>query len=466
MMNKRPNILLIHADQHRFDCVGANGCALPVTPNIDRLAAEGMNFTRAFTPAPICVPERNSLMHGCWPCRHLCLANQGTEAPRPPAGELPTWSRQMHDAGYALDFLGQWHDRSDRNPLDSSYGFDTFFPDSRYGAWRAEQGLPPRPNRNSWFGEADDAIRPEQSRLAWVADAVIDRLRARAANPGQPFLIRWDPVEPHLPNIVPEPYASRFDPASIKPWGSFGDPLEGKPAIQRQQLLSWKLDGRTWEEWAPTVARYLGEISLLDAQVGRVLDELDRLGLADDTLVIYTCDHGDMCGSHGMIDKHYVMYDDVTHVPFVARWPGHIAPGSVCSDFISHSLDMAATFVDLAGAARPDTFQGMSLAPAFAGGSLPGRDAMMSQYFGNQFGLFSQRMIRDARWKYVWNPVSIDELYDLEADPWERVNRASDPVCAGELARLRKRLAAWLSEVGDPLLNGFTRVQLEEGRKL
>ena len=91
---------------------------------------------------------------------------------------------------------------------------------------------------------------------------------------------------------------------------------------------------------------------------------------------------------------------------------------------------------------------------------------MISQYFGNQFGLFSQRMIRDARWKYVWNPVSIDELYDLAADPWERVNRASDPACAGELARLRRRMAAWLSGIGDPLLNGFTRVQLEEGRKV
>ncbi|MGI6494565.1 MAG: sulfatase-like hydrolase/transferase [Kiritimatiellia bacterium] len=465
-MPDRPNILFIHADQHRFDCVGANGHPLPITPNLDRLAAEGMNFTRAFTPSPICVPERNSLLHGCWPSRHLCLANQGTEAPRPPDDELPTWSRALHDAGYALDFLGQWHDRSDRDPLHPAYAFDTFFPDAGYGAWRAAQGLPPRPLRNRWFGETDEAIRPGQSRLAWVADAVIERLRARAADPSRPFLLRWDPVEPHLPNVVPEPYASRFDPARIPPWGSFGDPLENKPAIQRQQLLSWKLDGRPWEEWAPTVARYLGEISLLDAQVGRVLDELRRLGIEDKTLVIYTCDHGDLCGSHGMIDKHYVMYDDVTHVPLLARWPGRIPPGSTCTDFVSHALDLAATFVDLAGAHRPSTFQGMSLAPVFAGGRLEGRDAMLSQYFGNQFGLFSQRMLRDKRWKYVWNPVSIDELYDLETDPWERVNRASDPTCADELARLRKRLAAWLEDIGDPLLNGFTRVQLEEGRKL
>ena len=465
-MKSRPNILLIHSDQHRFDCLGVNGHPLPVTPNLDRLAAGGMNFTRAFTPAPICVPERNSLMHGCWPSRHLCLANQGTEAPRPPAGELPTWSRSLRDAGYALDFLGQWHDRSDKTPLDPMYGFDTFFPDSRYGAWRAGQGLPPRPNRNSRFGEADDAITPDQSRLAWVADAVIERLRARAADSSRPFFIRWDPVEPHLPNIVPEPYASRFDPASIPPWGSFGDPLENKPAIQRQQLLSWKIDGRPWSEWSKTVARYLGEISLLDAQVGRVLDELDRLGLAGDTLVIYTCDHGDMCGSHGMIDKHYVMYDDVTHVPLIVRWPGRIAPGSTCGEFVSHSLDLAATFVDIAGAARPETFQGTSLAPAFAGGALAGRDTMISQYFGNQFGLFSQRMVRNRRWKYVWNGTAEDELYNLDTDKGELHNLATAPECADVLARLRKRLWELMQETGDPLANFWIKRQLLEGRKI
>ena len=106
----------------------------------------------------------------------------------------------------------------------------------------------------------------------------------------------------------------------------------------------------------------LGQISLLDAQLGRVLATLDRLGLAENTLVVYTTDHGGLCGGHGMIDKHYVMYDDVVHVPFVARWPGHIAADSVCDAFITHGLDLAATFCDVAGATIPETFQGQSLA--------------------------------------------------------------------------------------------------------
>ncbi len=125
----------------------------------------------------------------------------------------------------------------------------------------------------------------------------------------------WSPSEPHLPNVIPEPYASLYPPAQVPPWPSFSDPLAGKPYIQRQQRVNWGVEGWTWDQWAPTVARYLGEITLLDAQVGRLLAQLDALGLADDTVVIYTSDHGDLCGGHGMVDKHYVMYDDVMRVP-------------------------------------------------------------------------------------------------------------------------------------------------------
>lgn len=463
-MSVHPNIVLIHADQHRFDCLGTNGHPLLATPHLDRLAAEGLVCTHAFTPAPICVPERNSLLHGCWPTRHLCLANDGTEAPRPPPN-LPTWSRLLHDAGYALDYVGQWHDRKDCTPLDARYGFDTFVPDTQYDAWRQAQGLPPRPHVNGWFGEADPHITPAQSRLAWCADHAIRCLEARASR-SQPFVLRWDPREPHLPNVVPEPYASRYTPAQVTPWGSFADPLIGKPTIQRQQRRSWQIEGRPWSAWAPTVARYLGEIALLDAQVGHLLAALDRLGLARDTLVIYTADHGDLCGSHGMIDKHYVMYDDVTRVPLLLRWPARIAPGRRCDAFIAHALDLAATLVDLAGLPCPATFQGQSLVPLIDGATGNGRDDILAMYFGNQFGLFSQRMLRDRRWKYIWNPTAEDELYDLENDPWEIHNRTGDPTAAGELGRLRRRLVAWLESTGDPLLNGWTRVQLEQGCKL
>ena len=210
------------------------------------------------------------------------------------------------------------------------------------------------------------------------------------------------------------------------------------------------------------MSRYLAEISLLDAQVGRLVAALERLGILDDTLVIYTTDHGDMCGGHGMIDKHFIMYDDVVRVPIVVRLPGRVPAGRVCDAFVSSSPDLARTFLDAAGVAAPDTFTGCSLLGVARGGGT-GRDDIFATYHGNQFGLFSQRMVRDRRWKYVWNAAAEDELYDLEADPWELANRARDPACAGELARLRGRLVAWMRATGDRLLNTWTEPQIAEG---
>ncbi len=290
-------------------------------------------------------------------------------------------------------------------------------------------------------------------------------LRARAGA-AEPFFIRWNPPEPHLANHPPEPYASMHDPSEIEPWGSFGDDFQGKPYAQAQQLRTWNIEDWTWEQWAPVVSRYLGEISLMDAQIGRVLAALDELGLAEDMLVIYTTDHGDMCGSHGMIDKHFIMYHDVVHVPFIARRPGSIEAGTQCDAFVSNSIDLPVTSLQAAGVPVPETFHGQSLLPLFAGGRENGRPDIFAGYHGNQFGLFSQRMVRDRRWKYVWNATAEDELYDLESDLWELRNRARGPSCAGELSRLRQRLVDWMECSNDRLLNGATRRQLLENRTL
>ncbi|HXF64279.1 MAG TPA: sulfatase-like hydrolase/transferase [Caldilineaceae bacterium] len=457
----QPNILLIFADQHRFDCTGASGHPLLETPHLDRLAQEGASFTRAFTPAPICTPARCSLLTGLWPVQHGSLANEAGEAYRPMRAGLPTFSQTLKAHGYYLGYVGKWHVDEHRPPTD--FGFDAYVPEAEYWAWRRSQGLPPRPRTNGYFGEVDPGITPEQSRLAWGADQLLAML-AQAAQRPQPFFIRWDPAEPHLPNIVPEPYASRYPPESIPPWPNFTDPLAHKPYIQRQQRQSWGIAGWTWEQWAPIVGRYLGEIALLDAQIGRVLAGLEALGLAEKTVVVYSADHGDLCGAHGMIDKHYVMYDEVVRVPLLLRWPGVIPPGVRCDAFVS-TLDLASTFCDLAGAPTPPAFMGHSLLPLLAGRQ-SGREEMYASYHGNQFGLYSQRMVRTEQWKYVWNPTAQDELYDLEADPGEITNQAGDPAFAGVLAEMRRRLVRWLEQSGDPLLNQWTRRQLLEGCKL
>jgi len=456
----RPNVVLVHVDQHRYDCIGANGHKLLRTPNLDRLAAEGMNFSHAFCPIPLCMPTRSSLLTGQWPTQHLQIANTNTEAPRVLRPGLPTFSQLLRDSGYYLGYVGKWHVDPDRDPVE--YGFSEYRSHYRYPAWRKQQRLPAQSRTNGWFGETDPHIRPEQSRVAWGADQLIDMMETHAGGDA-PLFLRWDPSEPHLPNIVPEPYASMYPPSEIEPWPGFGDTFEGKPYIQAQQLRTWKVDDWTWDDWAPIVSRYLGEISLIDHQVGRIMDALDRLGLADNTLMIYTSDHGDMCGSHGMMDKHYVMYDDVVHVPFIARWPGVISAGQDCAAFVSHSIDMALTFCDVADVPVPDTFCGTSLMPLFRGERTNGRDDIFSTYHGNQFGLYSQRMVRDKRWKYVWNATAEDELYDLESDPGELRNLATEPTCSSELTRLRERLVHWMEKTEDRLLNTWTRSQILEG---
>ena len=170
---QRPNILRIVADQHRRDCLGLHGHPLLRTPHLDALAREGIDFRQAYTSSPICVPARNSLLHGCWPCRHLSIANADTEAPRPAPADLPAFPQVLREAGYDLTFIGKWLGGKARSPQD--YGFRKVTPESAYGAWRAAQGLPPRPGGLPFFGY-DEAITPEQlSQVEWmVNDAILE----------------------------------------------------------------------------------------------------------------------------------------------------------------------------------------------------------------------------------------------------------------------------------------------------
>jgi arylsulfatase A-like enzyme len=403
-------------------------------------------------------------MHGQWPTEHLAIANWHTEAPRPAVEGLPALTQVLRCAGYFLAHVGKWHVHPRAGP--AAYGFHEHVPGREaYAAWRAAAGLPPVPRTQGWFGEIDPYIAPEETQVAWEAGRVIRLLDTYAAQDA-PFYLQWELDPPHLPNVVPQPFYSMYPPGEIPPWPSFPDPLIGKPYAQAQQRRTWQVEGWTWADWAPIVSRYLGEIALIDTQIGRVLDELERLSLAGDTVVIYTTDHGDLCGGHGMVDKHMVLYDDVTRVPLIVRWPGRAIPGATCAAFVSHAIDLAITLCQVAGAPVPATFRGQGLLPLLAGESGNGRQDIFCTYHGNQFGLYSERMVRDRRCKYVWNASAEDELYDLGADPGEVHNLATDPAYAGELARLRRRLVTWMEDTRDPLLNAWTRSQLLDGRSI
>lgn len=467
-----PNILLIMADQHRLDCTARGGHPLVRTPALDRLATEGVWFSHAFTPSPICCPARQSLLCGQWPEAHGGLWNIGT-MPLPPF-ERPTWTQTLAANGYTLGQVGKWQEHAAKSPLD--FGFHDWISPKDYATWRKSHGLPPPqpdgerlgldPLTARWFGGRDPAPL-EATRTHWMAKQTI-ALMYRYAKEGRPWHIRLNFEEPHLPCFPAEPFASLYPPEHIAPWDNFDDPLAGKPYIQRQQLVSWGLERLTWREWSLYVSHYLGMVSQIDDAVGRILAALDAFGLADSTLAIYTSDHGDNCGSHRMIDKHYVMYDNIVRVPLIVRWPDVATAGLARGEFTLHALDLAATMCEAAGLPIPADYAGRSLLPLLRGQTVDDwRQDVTATYNGAQFGLFMQRMLRDRRFKYVWNPTDVDELYDLESDPAELHNRIADPAYANALRELRHRLLARLTAQGDPIVRSeWVKRQLAEGRKV
>lgn len=457
----KPHILFIYTDQHRYDCMGNTGHPLVRTPYLDQLAREGVSFSHAFTPIPICVPARCSLLSGQWPSQHGVVFNYDGETFKPLDPSTPTCARAVKAAGYRTVHVGRWHVDPKHEPHD--FGFHDFVPEWRYKKWRAAQGIPPIP-KHDWFGADDPHITADQSSPAWGARQVL-RWFDLAAEEGDALFIHWHMTEPHLPCVPPAELSALYDPAAIPPWPGFDDPCLNKPFIQRQMRHTWRVNTMTWADWAPAVARYFATITCLDYAIGLVLAGLEQRGLRNNTLVIYSADHGDMCGSHGMLDKHYIMYDDVVRVPLIMRWPNILPAGTQVTSFVCNAIDLAATFCDAAGAAVPSSFAGQSLLPLARGdANAPARSDIFTTYSGNQFGAFSQRMVRDTRWKYVWNPVAEDELYDLVTDPAELHNRAGDPACASELQRLRARLIWWMEHTHDRLLNHWTRTQLSAHR--
>lgn len=461
----RPNILFINVDQHRYDSLGHTSGQRVKTPNLDRLAAAGMRFENAFTPIPLCCPARQSLLCSQTPERHGGITNYRSGhavALFEPGPAL--WTEALAQAGYRNAYLGKWHVHPTRTPLE--YGFHEYVHEHRFPFYRGGKVDWSDPRKIAALGLVDPGA-PEESWTHRMADECIQTLRHRF-DEGKPWHVRLDFPHPHLPCIPSEPFASMYRAKDMEPWGSFKDAFKDKPYIQRQQLRNWEMEDWGWKEWSQYVAQYFAVISQTDDAVGRVLSFLEASGAMGETMVVYTADHGDMAGSHRMMDKHYVMYDDIVRVPLLVRWDGKIKPGARDKGFTSHYLDLGPTFLQMAGLPIPESFQGSSLLPRLTGKSKESPAGVVSTYNGQQFGLYTQRMYRDLRYKYVWNLTDVDEFYDLKADPWEVKNLAAGRKNAPLLARYQKKLYAELTRLKDPILmeSSWMRRQLgQPGRK-
>ncbi|NLE12403.1 MAG: sulfatase-like hydrolase/transferase [Clostridiales bacterium] len=460
---KRPNLLFIMYDQQRYDCVEMSGMNPVKTPNLARIADGGVFFEKAYTPIPVCVPARNALFSGRRPEAYGGLWNPHIVFPiHGMEDDCYSWTRDIRDSGYNTAYIGLWEADSHKQPSD--YGFNSYIGRSDINKLVNEKhsGIQ---WKNGYFGEPSP-IPLEHSYTHQVARLACEKLE-ELHEAGQPWYLHLDNPEPHLPCRPSAPFDTMYNPDELPAWGSIGETFENKPYIQHQQLINWELENRTWEnDWKYTAAMYYGIISQYDDAVGRILNKLDELGETENTIIVYVTDHGDLCGGHRLIDKHYNMYEDITHVPMAVRWDGRIKPNRF-TGFVSSMLDLPPTIMGLMGLPVPNgVFQGKDLSPELlAGDSSDGREYAVSTYNGQQFGLYCERMIVGEHYKYVWNLTDIDELYDLKNDPHELTNLIRNESLAPVLSELREKLYHELERCGDPIIR-WNKAQLLSGRKL
>ena len=464
----RPNIILFLTDQLRQDALGCYGNAICKTPNLDRLAGEGTAFDYAYTTSPVCSPARASLLTGRYPHNHGVMINTHI-APawcRGLSPELPTFSGLLRAGGYALDYVGKWHVHQERGP--EQYGFHRHvIPKAvRQGKPETMMYIDFPGGRQPVCGVLD---APKEQSYSWrCTDQGIAFIRERAAG-AEPFFLRIDCLAPHFANIVPEPFASQYDPADIPPWPNFDESFAGKPAAHLRKHREWHLEDKDWPWWRQAVAKYYGDVSLLDACLGRVVAALEESGIADNTVLIFATDHGDSMGSHKHFEKAGTMYEEVFRIPLIVRMPGapvqtvgpagrrttaEPAAGSPAHrvDRFVRLMDLMPTILDLAGIEPPDGIDAMSLLPLLRG-QQPARwpDSVYCENHGEVWGYQTQRMVRTHGWKYVYNAHDTDELYDVRNDPYEMHNRIDDPAARGARQEMKGRLLGWNDATGDQL---------------
>jgi arylsulfatase A-like enzyme len=445
----RPNILWICSDQQRYDTIHALGNEHIHTPHLDRLAAEGVAFTHAHCQSPICTPSRASFLTGMYPSTiHACTNGNDYWA-----GAAPLVSKMLADAGYDTGLAGKLHLAGAAGRIeprgDDGYRVFEWSHHSRndwseghaYADWLRAQGVDPEIVRNH---PAD--LPPELHQTMWCAERAIAFIEQQRSGP---WLMSVNPFDPHTPFDPPAPYLHRYNAESL-PW-----PLFRESDLAAQALLvgvDFQTTCRRPSEFdaRQVKAAYYAMIELLDDAVGRMLHALERSGQRENTIVVYTSDHGEMMGDHGLLLKGCRFYEGLVRVPLIISWPARYRSGLV-SDALVELTDIMPTLLDACGLPIPSRVQGRSLQAILSGASDPHvhRDAVRCEYYhvlnpqgpgGPKFVGSYSTMLRTRRHKLVvHHGHEMGELFDLENDPGEFTNLWSDPAYADVRFDLMKR---------------------------
>jgi len=437
---KRPNIVLLVADDMRPDVIAALGNSHIKTPHLDELVRRGVVFTRATCAHPLCYPSRAELLTGCTGFRNGSYSGLSLNK------DVPLWPQVMRAAGYQTWYVGKWHTAG----RPSSVGYDEC--DGLYAGGQASdepyldfRGRPATGYRG-WQFQTDDGQRfPEKgiglttaisAQFADAATRVLHRKRE------QPFFVHVNFTAPHDPRLWPPGYERMYEPARLPLPKSFRaeHPFDHGNLRGRDELLL--PFPRTADDVRQELACYYAVVSHLDAQIGRILAALAETGQRDNTLIVFTSDHGLALGSHGLVGKQN-MYEHTINVPLVISGPGIPAGQRFAAQ--CYLRDLFPTACELAGIAVPP-IDGRSLVPV-----LQGKQAEVYPFIVGYFQ-DTQRMIREGSWKLIWYP-KIDrwQLFDIGADPDELHDASARPDQAARMAELRGKLTKWLNEQRDPL---------------
>lgn len=479
---KRKNIVIVMSDEQAWNTLSLYGNRTLHTPHADELARDGVAFDQCYTAYPLCCPARSSLWTGLLPHHHHVTGNwRHIREDLRDQGLI----RHFREDGYHTVYCGKWHvpgttperycvnDASAIPAVVKGQDRGRFI--TEYREYAIRQGYPLVEMMMENLTESDLAqmkmpgkapcgtseIRLEHYLETWQTGKFLEALERRPED--QPFFAVVSYNAPHFPLIVPEPYDKRIDPETVELPPNFAGTLDGKPEALRGQHYYKQMEGLPDSEWRRFIAHYLGFCALIDDQLGRIVDYLKAQGVYEDTIVVFTSDHGDMMGAHRLIEKgQYLHYDEALRVPLIVT---HAGASGGRSDGIVMLHDLLPTLAECTGTPMPTPVDAKSFAPLLRDprGGVPGRDAALSETFrlagsmnGHGDDMPPERFreddsdihlsVRTDAWRYTFHYHGQDELYDKMADPYEMHSVEADARYADALAGLRRKL---LLELGN-----------------
>ncbi|MGL6175152.1 MAG: sulfatase-like hydrolase/transferase [Cellulosilyticaceae bacterium] len=491
-MNKKPNIIFIQNDHQAYYRWGWENGEKPKRPHFEKLAQEGATFSNAYCATPLCGPTRRTMLTGLYSHTHGQTHNYTD-----PDYNHEVYLDTLAENGYKNFYYGKWHAGPGAANDHQCEGFSTTdygnpYITSTYKEYLEKHNLPSAVHHitkvfdipefadqgdflklkvgadyqceSFWCGEHAVGVTttPKETHEAFfLANLACEKLEELAKQPGdEPFHLRVDFWGPHQPYFPTQEFLDMYKDLQLPEYGSFRSDLAGKPEFyHRERSIPFGKDNKlvipnpvAWEEWNDIVRYCFAHITMIDAAGGMILDKLKALGLDENTIVIWTTDHGDALASHGgHFDKGSYLSEEVMRIPLAMKWKGQITPGQVRDEYVS-TVDYPVTILDAAQTQfTKNEVHGRSILPLVTDQDVTWREEIMSETHGHGYGEeVVSRMIAHNGYKYIWTKNNLCELYHLAEDPFELKNLIDDTDYAEVLQDMKVRLAKWQEQTNDP----------------